>query len=60
MEEPRVFILSEWAKRIEDKLEDIDDKLSDHDHDRYVTTAALLKGIGVVVAIGVSITLALV
>ncbi len=51
--------MSEWAKRIEDKLDDIDDKLSDHYHGQYVTVTALAKGVGVVVAIGVSVALAL-
>ena len=60
MGEPRVFILSEWAKRIEDKLEAIDDKLDHHDHERYVTTSGLLKAVGAVAAIVVTITLALV
>ncbi len=55
MDEPRVFILSEWAKRVEDKLDNIDDKIDDHDHKQYVTTVAMVKAAGVLVAIIVSV-----
>ena len=55
MDEPRVFILSEWAKRVEDKLDKIDDNIDTHDHKQYVTTANMVKAVGIVAAIGVSV-----
>ena len=55
MEEPRVFILSEWAKRVEDKLDGIDDKIDDHDHKQYVMTVTMVKAVGIIVATGISV-----
>ena len=55
MDEPRVFILSEWAKRVEDKLTSIDDKIEDHDHKQYVTTVTMVKAVGIIVAIAISV-----
>ena len=55
MDEPRVFVLSEWASRVETKLTSIDDKIEDHDHKQYVTTVSAVKAIAVLVALGTSI-----
>ncbi len=56
MDEPRVFILSEWAGRVETKLTSIDDKIEDHDHKQYVTTVSAVKAVAVLAALAASIT----
>ena len=55
MDEPRVFILSEWAKRVEDKLDKIDDNIDTHDHKQYVTTVNMVKAVGIIVATAISV-----